>query len=115
MACGGDKKKTRKPNYRMEELEVLVEDVAVNKQLLLGKISDTTTNERKKKVWKNISAKMSAVGDTKRCSDDVRKKWQDWSSQVKGKKCRLVRSYRATEGGPEEAPKLTAICRSKAH
>jgi hypothetical protein len=76
---------------------------------------DTSTNERKKKVWKNISAKMSAVGDTKRCSDDVRKKWQDWSSQVKGKKCRLVRSYRATEGGPEEAPKLTAICRSKAH
>jgi hypothetical protein len=42
----------------MEELEVLVEDVVVNKQLLLGKFSDTTTNERKKKVWKNISAKM---------------------------------------------------------
>ena len=58
MACGGDKKKARKPNYRMEELEVLVEDVVVNKQLLLGKFSDTTTNERKKKVWKNISAKM---------------------------------------------------------
>jgi hypothetical protein len=56
-----------------EELEVLVENVAVNKQLLLEKFSDTTTNERKKKVWKNISAKMSAVGDTKRCSDDVRK------------------------------------------
>jgi hypothetical protein len=37
------------------------------------------------------------------------KKWQDWSSQVKGKKCRLVRNYRATGGGPEEAPKLTAI------
>ena len=65
---------------------------------------------------------MSAVGDTKRCSDDVRKKWQDWSikvitklpnsrlpSQVKGKKYRLVRNYRATGGGPEEAPKLTAI------
>ena len=83
---------------------------------------DTSTNERKKKVWKNINAKMSAVGDTKRCSDDVRKKWQDWSikvitklpnsrlpSQVKGKKYRLVRNYRATGGGPEEAPKLTAI------
>ena len=38
----------------MEELEVLVENVAVNKQLLLEKFSDTTTNERKKKVWKNI-------------------------------------------------------------
>ena len=83
------KKKTRKPNYRMEELEVLVENVAVNKQLLLEKFSDTTTNERKKKVWKNISAKMSAVRDTKRCSDDVRKKWQDWSSQVKGKNAGL--------------------------
>jgi hypothetical protein len=32
---------------------------------------------------------MSAVGDTKRCSDDVRKKWQDWSSQVKGKNAGL--------------------------
>jgi hypothetical protein len=70
---------------------------------------DTSTNERKKKVWKNINAKMSAVGDTKRCSDDVRKNWQDWSSQIKGKKYRLVRNYRATGGGPEEAPKLTAI------
>jgi uncharacterized membrane protein YsdA (DUF1294 family) len=36
MACGGDKKKARKPNYRIEELEVLVEDVAVNKQLSLS-------------------------------------------------------------------------------
>jgi hypothetical protein len=38
----------------MEELEVLVEDVAVNKQLLLGKFSNTTTNERMKKVWKPV-------------------------------------------------------------
>ena len=85
MACGGDKKKTRKPNYRMEELEVLVEDVAVNKQLLLGKFSDTTTNERKKKVWENISAKMSAVGDTKRCSDDVKKNGRNGRAKLKGK------------------------------
>ena len=48
------------------------------------------------------------MGDTKRCSDDVRKKWQDWLSQVKGKIYRIVRNYRATGGGPEEAPKLTA-------
>ena len=43
----------------MEELEVLVENVAVNKQLWLEKFSDTTTNERKKKVWKNLSLSIS--------------------------------------------------------
>jgi hypothetical protein len=67
----------------MEELEVLVEDVAVNKQLLLGKFSNTTTNERMKKVWKNISAKMSAVGDTKRCSDDVKKNGRNGRAKLK--------------------------------
>jgi hypothetical protein len=42
----------------------------------------------------------------------------DWSSsfellpiafEVKGNTCRLVRDYRATGNGPEEAPKLTKL------
>ena len=79
------KKKARKPNYRMEELEVLVEDVAVNKQLLLRKFSDTTTNERKKKVWKYISAKMSAVGDTKDALMMFGKNGRTGRAKLKGK------------------------------
>ena len=47
MATAGSKR-SRKPNFKQEELSVLVDEVEKNKTVILGKFSDTVSNERKK-------------------------------------------------------------------
>jgi len=65
-------KRVRKPNYKIEELEILVEEVEKNKVLLLGKLTDTVTNERKKKMWFAMAGRISAVGNNKRSPEEIR-------------------------------------------
>jgi len=98
MATAGSKR-SRKPNFKQEELSVLVDEIEKNKTVILGKFSDTVSNERKKKLWISIATKCSAIGDNKRTADDMRKKWQDWSSQIKGRKCKEIRERNITGGG----------------
>ena len=43
-----------------------MEEVEKNKVLLLGKLTDTVTNERKKKMWVTIAGRVSAVGNKDR-------------------------------------------------
>ena len=105
MATSGNPKgqaRARKPNFKQEELSVLVEEVAQNKTVLLGKFTDTVNNERKKKIWNSIATKCRAIGDSKRSGEEMKKKWQDWSSQVKGKNCKEIRERRQTGGGTAE-------------
>ena len=54
-----DSKRSRKPNFKQEELSVLVDEVEKKKKL--GKFSDTVSNERKKKLWISIATKCSAI------------------------------------------------------
>jgi hypothetical protein len=56
MATAGSKR-SRKPNFKQEELSVLVDEVEKNKTVILGKFSDTVSNERKKKLWISIATK----------------------------------------------------------
>ena len=60
MATAGSKR-SRKPNFKQEELSVLVDEVEKNKTVILGKFSDTVSNERKKKLWISIATKCSAI------------------------------------------------------
>jgi hypothetical protein len=39
----------------------LVDEVEKNKTIILGKFSDTVSNERKKKLWISIATKCSAI------------------------------------------------------
>ena len=56
MATAGSKR-SRKPNFKQEELQVsaLVDEVEKNKTVILGKFSDTVSNERKKQLWISIA------------------------------------------------------------
>ncbi|XP_033731473.1 myb/SANT-like DNA-binding domain-containing protein 4 [Pecten maximus] len=98
MACKMTRK--RKPNFTTNELEVLLKGVSANRDILMGKFSDTVTNDRKKKIWKTIAAEVSAESSTQRSDEDVKKKWQDWSSVVKGKQAKATRERKKTGGGP---------------
>jgi hypothetical protein len=102
-----DSKRSRKPNFKQEKLSVLVDDVEKSKTVILGKVSDTVSNERKKTLWISIATKCSAIDDGKRTAGDMRKIWQDWSSQIKGRKCKEIRERNITGGG---SPHETSSC-----
>jgi hypothetical protein len=74
-----DSKRSRKPNFKQEKLSVLVDEVEKSKTVILGKVSDTVSNERKKTLWISIATKCSAIDDGKRTAGDMRKIWEDWS------------------------------------
>lgn len=92
-------KMPRKPNFKTEELDILVDEVDTNNIILLGKLSDVTTWEKKNKVWTQITANINANCGNTRTIDEVRKKWEDWSSNVKGKRCSEIRERKKTGGG----------------
>ena len=72
-----DSKRSRKPNFKQENYLSLVDEVEKNKTVILGKFSDTVSNERKKKLWNSIATKCSAI--------------VEWSSQIL--KCKKSSNY----------------------
>ncbi|XP_045194611.2 myb/SANT-like DNA-binding domain-containing protein 4 [Mercenaria mercenaria] len=102
-------KKKRRANFSIEELNVLTEEVSCNKRILFEKFSDTVTNEKKGKCWREIVVKVNAVSCTERTMDEIRKKWSDWSSSVKVKASKFKTACNKTGGGKLESPKLTEL------
>uniref|UniRef100_A0A8W8LPF5 Myb/SANT-like DNA-binding domain-containing protein n=1 Tax=Magallana gigas TaxID=29159 RepID=A0A8W8LPF5_MAGGI len=97
-----DKIAKRKPNWSNEEIEVLVQGVTDNIRLIKGKFTPSITNEAKNRCWVEITSQVNAVN----CSNferevcDVKKKWQDLSSQIKKREAEKRRGLHATGGGP---------------
>jgi hypothetical protein len=102
-------KRKRRANFSVDELEVLCNEVGQRKVALFDKFSDSISQEVKKKAWREISNRVSAVATVPRSSDDVRKKWTDWASIVKGKAAKVKRGQRKTGGGTDDSPKLTQL------
>jgi hypothetical protein len=86
-----------------------VEEVEKNKVLLLGKLTDTATNERKKTMWVTIAGRLSAVGNNKRSPAEIRNKWLDWAIQTKGRMAKQIRESGATGGGPRVEETFTPL------
>ncbi|OWF48802.1 nuclear apoptosis-inducing factor 1-like [Mizuhopecten yessoensis] len=102
-------KRTRKPNFSVTELSALVEGVMNSREIILGKFSDTVSNEKKKREWVIITKAVNAVSSNVRTTDDVRKKWQDWASVVKGKEAKLKRERAKTGGGTIDGNELSEL------
>lgn len=103
-------KRVRKPNFTQTELLALVEGVQNQRDIILGKFSDTVSNEKKKREWQTITNSVNAVSNSVRTVDDIRKKWQDWASVVKGKEAKLKRERKKTGGGKiEEKDELSEL------
>jgi hypothetical protein len=62
----------RRPNFSINELEVLAREVSDSKTLLFSKFSDVITNEKKTKKWVQITAKINSVSSCERSSAEVR-------------------------------------------
>ncbi|XP_033758403.1 myb-related transcription factor, partner of profilin-like [Pecten maximus] len=108
MEKSSSSKRPRKPNFSLSELEILVE-VSKNRDVLMGKFTDSITNEKKKRIWTLIATKINASSQACRSMDDVKKKWQDWSSSVKGKASKYEKERNRTGSGQMTEPALTPL------
>ena len=74
----------------------MVTAAAERKDIINGAFSDTLSRKSKEKAWDEITFAVNAVGQTRRDSSAVRKKFRDYRSDVKRKlgrhKLRLERT-----------------------
>ncbi|KAM4593994.1 nuclear apoptosis-inducing factor 1-like [Odontesthes bonariensis] len=90
----------RSRNFSKQELEVLVEEVAGRKILLLGKFDNMgVTAENKKRGWARVAQSVSSVGGFSRDAEAVKKKWADIKSLAKKKGAERAREQGKTGGG----------------
>ena len=71
---------------------------AENKTLLQSKHSRTVTNQKKAKVWGNITTALNATGTVPRTVDNVKKKWLELKRN--GVAFSSARKRPKTGGGP---------------
>ena len=73
MASGTRK---RSPNFSEIEIQTLLKEVEKNKSVLFSKLSSTTTNSAKKRVWESICAKVNSCNSTGhvRSVEEIKKK-----------------------------------------
>ena len=89
----------RKPCFSDEEIRCLVDSFGEHKDLLLSKLNNSATNQKKKKVWAEITTSVNARAvHVKRTVDEVKKKWKDLLS--KAKKDASSQMNPPTGGGP---------------
>ncbi|WAR03914.1 MSD4-like protein [Mya arenaria] len=65
--------------------------------------------EKKQKTWSEMTMRINAVSQTVRTADDLRKKWNDWSSVTKGKAAKRKQSPNKTGSGQPDTKPLTEI------
>ncbi|XP_060566604.1 myb/SANT-like DNA-binding domain-containing protein 4 [Ruditapes philippinarum] len=99
----------RKPRYSIDELQILAQEVNTHKHILFGKFSDVLSMEKKQKAWAEITRRINAVSQTVRTVDDIRKKWNDWSSVTKGKAAKRRQSLNKTGSGQPDTKPLTEL------
>ena len=93
-----EKRKT-KQNFSAEEVSIIIKMVEENVELLNSKFTNTVTNERKKGVWKRITARVNACDVSERSEKEVKDKWIGLQQNAK-KEYQGIREERRTGGGP---------------
>ena len=96
-----DFEKNKARNWSQEEVATLVDSVLENKEVIQSKHKDADTNLKKNRIWDLITRRVNSVALENRTKDQVKKKWQDYSSVVKGKESIRRREYKRTGGGPQ--------------
>ena len=92
-------KAKRKPNFSENELQALAEKVLELKPTLMGKFSDIISHHLKNEAWGKVTSAVNDVGTIKRSKEDIKRKWQDWSSAVKKKEIYRRNALKKTGGG----------------
>ncbi|XP_046565347.1 nuclear apoptosis-inducing factor 1-like [Haliotis rubra] len=98
------RKRNRLSNYTPSELTMLADEVKCRSHILFGSFSSSITNQTKLKEWDAIAAKISACSSVERTGAQLRKKWNDYKSQVKRRAMDVRKESSKTGGGPAPVP-----------
>ncbi|KAL2098404.1 hypothetical protein ACEWY4_007611 [Coilia grayii] len=100
-------KKQRKQSFGPEEINIILDEVARLKAVLFNRFKGRLDSRQKKQAWEGIAAKLAATTGVARTGEEVRKKWQDFSSLAMRKAAAVRRDTTATGGEPTTAVPLT--------
>ena len=83
----------------MTEIDTLTSKVHKNLDVLQSKLTNATTNQRKNKIWDNITKEINAIGVASRTTSKIKEKWKNLTSSAK-KLADVNRQMRKTGDGP---------------
>ncbi|XP_069731903.1 myb-related transcription factor, partner of profilin-like isoform X2 [Phaenicophaeus curvirostris] len=66
----------RKPNFTLQEIEILMSEVLKYEQLLFGAAASTVNAYEKQKIWWRITNKINAAGRNQRDIGEVKNRWR---------------------------------------
>lgn len=93
-------KRPRKANFLDSEVRLLLEEIALEHDILFKSNNLSVTNKQKNEIWACITMKINACGTVVRTTNEIRDKWKS----MKGAALNRQRSQSKPGGGPPEVP-----------
>jgi hypothetical protein len=98
------KARNRGKNFDTSEIQLLTELVERNIDIINSKLTNSITNEKKKKLWDDITMQVNALGIAYRTTKDIKTKWNNMHQTAKKEFSLNKISQRKTGGGPCSKP-----------
>ena len=98
------KERKRKPNFSVNEISVITENVKNHLAVIQSKLTNNITNRKKNEVWQEITDAVNAVGTAGRTLAEVKDKWKNLHSTVKKEFSTFRKETKKTGGGPAPKP-----------
>ena len=102
------KARKRKPNFSVNNVSVITENVKNHLAVIQSKLTNNITNRKKNEVWQQITDAVNAVGTAGRTVAEVKDKWKNLHSTVKKEFLTFQRETKKTGGGPAPKPPSTS-------
>ena len=98
------KARKRKPNFSINKISVITENVKNHLAVIQSKLTNNITNRKKNEVWQEITHAKNAVGTAGRVVAEVKDKWKNLHSTAKKEFATFKRETKKTGGGPAPRP-----------
>ena len=89
-------KRARKINFKEDELILMIREVTKRKEVIIGPLSTVVTKQAKNAAWEAVADAVNSIAPTHRQPAEIRKKFQDFRSQVKKKLAAIRREMNQT-------------------
>ncbi|XP_054032493.1 myb-related transcription factor, partner of profilin-like [Dryobates pubescens] len=90
----------RKPNFTLQEIDILMSEVLKYEQLLFGAAASTVNAYEKQKIWWRITNKINAAGRNQRDIGEVKNRWRGLRRRANDK----ITRHRQERQGPAARP-----------
>lgn len=89
-------KKFRRPRFTDTEALTLVEEVERRCPVIMGRLDNTVTADKKNRAWEEVTAAVNEVSRVGRTLEELRRKFKDLRSHVKIKSAAELRHIAGT-------------------